>query len=179
MNKLPLILIFILGIMQLNNQIIFNFSKDADLSLWRVVDDVVMGGISRGNIKIDSNGNGVYFGKVSLENNGGFSSLRYRFNQINVSKFSKVILRIKGDGKNYQFRIKDKLANSYSYIKVFETSGEWERIEVNLAEMYPAFRGRKLDIPNFSSDVIDEIALLIGNKKEQNFQLEIDKIYLE
>ena len=45
--------------------------------------------------------------------------------------------------------------------------------------MYPAFRGRKLQMNNFSSESIQELAFLIGNKKAQNFKLEIDKIYLE
>ena len=36
--------------------------------------------------------------------------------------------------------------------------------------MHPTFRGRKLDKPNFSDDHIEEIGILIGNKKEQEFQ---------
>lgn len=165
--------------MESNQHTIIKFSRDTDASLLRVVDDVVMGGVSKGNFKIDKNGNGVYFGKVSLANNGGFSCLKYRFNKIDVTKFRKVILRIKGDGKNYQFRIKDSISNTYSYDKVLATSGKWECVEVKLVDIYAAFRGSKLDIPNFSSDVIEEITILIGNKKEQNFKLEIDKIILE
>jgi hypothetical protein len=45
--------------------------------------------------------------------------------------------------------------------------------------MYPSFRGRKLDKPNFSEDYIEEIAFLIGNKSEEKFQLLIDKIELK
>jgi hypothetical protein len=138
-----------------------------------------MGGVSQGNFKLNENKNGLYFGNVSLQNNGGFSSLRYRFDKINVSTFSKVVLRVKGDGKDYQFRVKDKYKNSYSYISLFKTSGDWQRVEIKLSEMYPAFRGRKLEMDNFSSNFIEEIAILIGNKKAQHFQLEIDKIYLE
>lgn len=165
--------------MQNLKPIIFDFSKDVDISSWRVVDDVVMGGVSRGNFKINEKGNGLYFGTVSLENNGGFSSLRFRFDKINVSKYSKVVLKIKGDGKNYRFRLKDKFRNYYSYIQVFSTSKDWQLVEINLSEMYPAFRGRKLNMDNFSSESIEEIAFLIGNKKAQSFQLEIDEIYLE
>jgi len=178
MNKIVFIFLLLIS-MQHTKHIIVDFSLKSKTSSWKVVDDVVMGGVSKGNFKINKNGNGFYFGEVSLENNGGFSSLRYRFEEINCTKFSKVILRIKGDGKNYQFRIKNKYSNYYSYISTFSTSGNWESIEINLKEMYPAFRGRKLDMANFSSETIEEIAILIGNKKPQNFQLEIDKIYLE
>jgi hypothetical protein len=165
--------------MQNSNTMLFDFSKESNISSWRVVDDAVMGGVSQGNFKLNEKGNGLYSGKVSLENSGGFSSLRYRFDQVDVSKFSKVILRLKGDGKKYQFRIKKEYSNYYSYVSVFETSGNWQLVEIQLSKMYPTFRGRKLDIDNFSSNSIEEIAILIGNKKEQLFQLEIDKIYLE
>jgi NADH dehydrogenase [ubiquinone] 1 alpha subcomplex assembly factor 1 len=165
--------------MQNDTQTIFDFTENSNISAWRVVDDVVMGGVSQGNFKINENGNGLYFGNVSLENNGGFSSLRYRFDKIDVSNFSKVILKIKGDQKKYQIRIKNKFRNYYSYISIFETSGDWQLVEINLSEMYPAFRGRTLDMENFSSNFIEEIAILIGNKKEQSFQLEIDEIYLQ
>lgn len=165
--------------MQQKNYTIVNFSEKSDISSWRVVDDVVMGGVSQGNFKINKEGNGLYLGNVSLENNGGFSSLRYRFKEIDISKFSKVILKIKGDRKTYQFRVKDKYSNYYSYVKEFSTTNKWELVTINLSKMHPQFRGKKLDMSNFSSETIEEIAILIGNKKAQNFQLEIDRIYLE
>jgi len=158
---------------------IFEFSKLSNITSWRVVDDVVMGGVSSGNFEINEKGNGLFTGEISLDNNGGFSSLRYRFDKINVENFTKVILKIKGDGKKYQFRVKDNSQNDYSYIQSFETSNNWELIEINLSDMYPAFRGRNLDMSNFSSTKIEEIALLIGNKKEETFRLEISKIYLQ
>ena len=55
----------------------------------------------------------------------------------------------------------------------------WEEVEINLSEMYPSFRGRKLSLPNFSSQEIEEITFLIANKENENFKLMIDKIYLE
>ena len=55
-------------------QIIFNFSKNAQLNNWYVVDDGVMGGRSMGSIKQDQEGHGVFAGSISLENNGGFFS---------------------------------------------------------------------------------------------------------
>ena len=158
---------------------IFEFSKQSNISSWRVVDDVVMGGVSSGNFEINEEGNGLYTGKISLDNNGGFSSLRYQFDKINVENFSKVILKIKGDGKKYQFRVKDNSQNYYSYVQTFETSNDWELVEISLSEMYPVFRGRKLGLNDFSSNGIEEIALLIGNKKEESFRLEISKIYLQ
>ncbi|MFK8060742.1 MAG: CIA30 family protein [Polaribacter sp.] len=161
------------------NTIIYDFNSKSKISDWRVVDDVVMGGLSDGNFSINENGNGEYSGKVSTENNGGFSSLRYLFSKINIENYTKVKIRLKGDGKKYQFRIKRSRNDYHSYIFSFITSKKWQTIEINLSDMYPAFRGRNLDMPNLSSKNIEEIAFLIGNKKEESFLLELDKIYLE
>lgn len=161
------------------SQIIFNFNKSSDIKNWIVIDDVVMGGKSSGSFKLNSDGYGVFLGDISLENNGGFSSVRYRFEKILINKSTKISVRIKGDGKKYQFRIKSNSADYYSYISSFSTTGEWQEIEIPLKDMYPSFRGRKLDQPNFSNDTFEEITFLIGNKNKEKFQLLIDKIELK
>ena len=157
---------------------IVEFTTKSDLKNWTVVDDVVMGGKSAGTFELNKEGFGVFSGTVSLKKNGGFSSVRYKMEGKSTESKTKIILRIKGDKKNYQFRIKSSSGDYYSYIFNFSTSGKWENIEIPLAEMYPSFRGRKLNMPNFSSDHIEEIAFLIGNKKEENFKLILDKIEL-
>ena len=158
--------------------VLIDFNKDSDLSNWTVVDDVVMGGRSDGNIEINQEGHAVFQGQVSLENNGGFSSVRYRFEQQKVDAYSKVFMRVKGDGKRYQFRMKSDRFDRHSYIYHFETTGEWQTVEIPLREMYPGFRGMKLNMPNYPGRILEEVAFLISNKKAERFQLEIDKIIL-
>ena len=175
---MKIILSFILFTM-LGTEVLFDFEKGSDLSSWRIVDDVVMGGRSSGKFSLNDAGHSQFEGKVSLENNGGFSSVRYRPETIEVKKFSKVLLRIKGDGKRYQFRIKSNISNYYSYIHYFETSGEWETVELPFAEFYPTYRGRNLDMPNYDGQFIDEISVLIANSKPQSFQLALDHISLK
>jgi NADH dehydrogenase [ubiquinone] 1 alpha subcomplex assembly factor 1 len=161
------------------SQIIFDFNKTSNIKNWIVIDDVVMGGKSSGSFNLNSDGYGVFVGDISLENNGGFSSVRYRFEKILINKSTKISIRIKGDGKKYQFRIKSNSGDYYSYISPFSTTGEWQEIEIPLKDMYPSFRGRKLDQPNFSNDAIEEITFLIGNKNKEKFLLLIDKIELK
>ena len=159
--------------------ILFDFNTKSDISDWKIVDDVVMGGQSNGSFELNREGHGVFSGKISLENNGGFSSLRYRFNEKNVEGYVKAILKLKGDGKAFQFRLKSNVYDRHSYIATFQTTGEWQTIEIKLKDMYPAFRGNKLNIPNYPIITLEEIAFLIANKKEESFQLEIDSIILE
>mgnify|MGYP006429909175 CR=1 FL=1 len=162
-----------------NNSIIFDFNKDSNLKNWKIVDDVVMGGKSSGHFELNNDGHAVFYGNISLKNNGGFSSVRYQPERIELNKASTIQIRLKGDAKKFQLRIKANTNDYYSYVKSFSTSGEWQTIEIPLNNMYPTFRGRKLDKPNFSDDHIEEIGILIGNKKEQEFKLIIDKIELK
>ncbi len=172
------IIAMIIMFASLSSQIIFDFNPDSDLKNWLVVDDVVMGGRSSGSLVLSPEGYGVFKGNVSLENNGGFSSVRHRFERMSVKGFSKIVLKVKGDGKKYQFRLKANSRDYYSYISYFSTNGDWQEIQIPLKDMYPTFRGRKLEQPNFSGEYIEEIAFLIGNKSEEEFQLLIDTIAL-
>jgi len=157
---------------------IFSFDKNTSTEDWTIINDAVMGGKSSGSFQLNEAGKGVYKGAISLENNGGFSSLRHRFKKIDARTFTKVVLRVKGDGKPYQFRIRANSSDYFSYIGKFETKTEWQTIEIKFNTMYPAFRGRTLDMPNYNGDSIEEIAFLIGNKKKENFRLLLEHITL-
>jgi len=159
--------------------VIYDFNSDSNPNEWRVVDDVVMGGRSEGDFYINGNGHGVFTGKVSLENNGGFSSIRHRFETVNTEDYQKISIRLKGDGKRYQFRVKSRTSDYYSYITYFETSGEWQTVEIELSEMYATFRGMRMDLPNYPGSSMEEISFLVGNKKAEEFKLIIDKIGLK
>ena len=157
---------------------LFDFTPEASIAEWRIQDDVVMGGRSNGDFTLSEEGHGVFHGTVSLENNGGFSSVRYRPTPIDISAYRTVQLRIKGDGKRYQLRFKSNPGDRHSYIYYFETTGDWQIIELPLENFYPTFRGRQLDLPNYPGKSVSEVAFLIGNKRAESFRLEIDGIWL-
>ena len=159
--------------------LIYDFSQTRDLAGWYVVNDGVMGGLSKGTMELNTDGHGVFQGTVRLENNGGFSSVRYPFETIRVSEYDYLVLRVKGDGKRYQLRAKSRKGQYYSYVSYFQTSGQWETIKVPLRDMYPVFRGNRLNQPDYDGVQLEEIGFLIGNKKAETFRLEIDSIYLE
>jgi len=177
--KMKLSILLALLIVSLPSIVIIDFNSKSDLSNWYVVDDGVMGGLSSGNITITKKGYAKFYGDVSLDNNGGFTSVRYQFEKKNINSYTTCKIKVKGDGKNYEFRVKSDADQRHSYKYNFQTSGKWEEIEIPLKEMYPTFIGMKLDIPNFPVDVLEEIMFLIANKKEERFQLLIDKITLE
>lgn len=158
---------------------IFDFTKNADLQKWYVVNDTVMGGESAGKMGRDVEGHGLFQGHVSLQNNGGFSSIRYDAGNITLGVYSKFVIVLKGDSKAYQFRVKSKKNDYFSYTYSFLTTNDWQTIEIPFKNMVPTFRGRTLNMSNFPGEQLEEIGFLIGNKKEEDFTLAIDHISVE
>lgn len=162
-----------------NMKEIYTFSTESNVNEWRVVNDDVMGGISQSSLKLTGAGHGQFSGRVSLENNGGFASIQFN-TTIKLAEEDKfIVLRVKGDGKSYEFRLKAKVSQSESYVHQFATSGEWQDIKLAMSEFYPQFRGRKLNIPNFNFESIEQLSFLIANNREEDFELLIDWIGLE
>ena len=150
-----------------------DYSVDA---LWHVVDDIVMGGRSEGHFAVTEEKYGRFYGKVSLENNGGFSSVRRAFSPpLDVQAYRRMFVRLKGDGSTYQLRIKADPGQRHNYVHEFTTTGEWEIIEIDFADLYPQYRGDRLDQPNFDGSRIAELGFLIGNGRAQAFELLLDR----
>ena len=183
MEKVKIILFYLLitlsPYLAIAQDIVYNFDKSSDLNNWIIVNDDVMGGVSKSNVYINDDSHCVFTGFVSTANNGGFCSLRYYLKRKKVNNNEDLKLRVKGDGKPYQLRIKSNRNDYFSYVFSFETSGDWQTISVPLKEMFPSFRGRRLNLQNFSNKYFEEIGILVGNKRNEKFSIIIDKIYLK
>jgi hypothetical protein len=158
---------------------IYTFSSQTNIKEWRIVNDGVMGGVSKSSIVLTDAGHGQFSGHVSLANNGGFASTQLNTAIKLTEEMKFIVLRVKGDGKRYEFRLKGNISQSESYVHQFPTSGEWENIKLAISEFYPQFRGRKLNRPNFNFNNIEQLSFLIANGKEEDFELLIDWIGVE
>ncbi|NCA81377.1 MAG: CIA30 family protein [Opitutae bacterium] len=158
---------------------VFDFSQDADVSGWEIQDDVVMGGVSQGQFAVNEEGNAVFTGNVSLENDGGFSSLQYGFDPVDVSTYRAIHIRLKSDGKRYQLRVESEKNVRHGYAYDFETSGDWQTVEIPFADMYAIRHGDRLDLPNYPGQTLAHVQILIGNNRAESFQLEIDKLWVQ
>ena len=56
--------------------------------------------------------------------------------RVNITQKNFQQILIRGDGKDYQLRIKSNRDDYYSYIISFKTSGEWETVTIPAKEMY-------------------------------------------
>ena len=159
-------------------QTVYDFETGGDLTRWRMVDDGVMGGRSAGTFSLNEDGHAVFAGYVSLENNGGFSSVRYAPGTMHVEDADRFVLRVKGDGKRYQFRVKPEANDRHSYVAYFRAGESWQEVEIPFSAFQPQFRGRSLNLPDFTGPTFEEIGLLIGNGRAEAFELHIDRIKL-
>jgi monofunctional biosynthetic peptidoglycan transglycosylase len=147
---------------------------------WRVVDDGVMGGLSQGNREIGDDGILRFFGTLSLENNGGFSSLRAGNIKMDLSGGEGLVLRVKGDGRTYQLRLGTEaryLGREMSFQAGFPTTkGEWNEVKVPFNRFLGSWRGKELPEIVFDPSKVRLIGLQLADKKQGPFELRVDWI---
>lgn len=147
---------------------------------WSVVDDGVMGGLSQGKREIGKDGILRFFGTLSLENNGGFSSLRTGNVKLDLSGADGVILRVKGDGRTYQLRFStdaEYRGREMSFQAGFPTTkGEWTEVKVPFGRFVGTWRGTELPDKTFEPTKIRRLGLQLADKKEGPFELHVDWI---
>ena len=158
---------------------LYHFSHNCDLKQWKTVNDSVMGGISTSSIVTNAEGKGVFTGTVSLENSGGFCAVKHTFNTVQVQNLKAFALLLKGDGKPYQFRVKNKVSDAHSYVFAFETTTNWQTVLIPFHALQATFRGQKLNLPAFDGAQLEEIMFLVSNKISETFTLIIDQIDAE
>ncbi|NIP18663.1 MAG: CIA30 family protein [Xanthomonadales bacterium] len=147
-----------------------------ELSPWRAVNDGVMGGISSGAM-VREEDMLRFTGELSLENNGGFASVR-RLTEEDLSSADRVRLEVNGDGRVYQFRIRlDGRFDGIAWRAEIPTTGEWQEVEISLADMVPVFRGNRVRgagpvVPSR----IRQIGFLVADKQPGPFRLDIRSI---
>ncbi len=143
---------------------------------WTVVNDGVMGGRSSSSINLDETGVAVFEGNLSLENNGGFASVRTDVQEGAFAAASRVLLRVRGDGKRYQLRLRPgKGFDGVAYAAGFGTkAGEWSTVELALDTLEPTYRGfRPRGVGPLDPSTVGQIGIMLADKQEGPFRLEI------
>ena len=155
----------------------FNDNEGMD---WQVVNDGVMGGLSQGKLTPNQTGKMTFSGMLSLENNGGFSTFRSGNLKLDLSRHLGLRLRVKGDGRTYQVRLATDAVfrgMEVSFAAGFPTQkGEWVEVKVPFADFKGSFRGLDLPKERLDTSKIRRVSILIGDKKQAPFEVELDYI---
>ena len=154
---------------------IIDFSR-GDVT-WPHINDGVMGGISSGEMYA-ADGYATFRGTVSFDNNGGFSSVRSQAVVHDLSAFEGLILRVRGDGKRYGFRLKiDASFDGVSYqFQIEPPAGKWVEISAPFTDFIPVYRGRVVeDHPPLDPSRIATFGLIIS-RQEGPFRIDIESV---
>ncbi|MDB4617626.1 CIA30 family protein [Verrucomicrobiales bacterium] len=147
---------------------------------WQVVNDGVMGGLSKGNVEITDEGTMKFTGTLSLENNGGFSTVRSSGEQLDLSNDSGILLRVKGDGREYDLRLDSDATYRGMPVsfagKFIAEKGDWQEVKIPWSAFEGSWRGTDLPNEKLNPAVIRRAGVLLGDKKNGPFNLEIDYI---
>jgi monofunctional biosynthetic peptidoglycan transglycosylase len=160
-------------------KLLYSFDDPGAAAGWMAINDVVMGGVSTGGIRATGEGTVLFAGRVSLENNGGFASLRSGPRQWDLESYSGIAVRVRGDGQRYKIHLKTDFSyDGISYRVPFQTDrAQWQTIRFPFAEFQPSFRGRTIiGAPPLDPRKIATIGFLISDKQAGKFRLEIDWI---
>lgn len=160
-------------------RLFFDFADEAVIDAWVAVNDAVMGGVSTGRLEATGNGTAAFTGLVSLENDGGFASVRSRPREHDLGGCAGLELRVRGDGRRYKINLKtDPLPDGVLYRAVFETrEDEWQTLRLPFVKFLPAFRGRIVpEAPPLDPSRVRSLGLMISDRQAGPFRLEIARI---
>lgn len=155
------------------------FSRGGVSLNWQIVNDSVMGGISNSNMDWVSDEVVRFSGRLAMENNGGFASVRSSGRMPEMAEAKAMVIRVKGDGRTYQLRLRTSTGwRVPDYSAEFTTKlGQWQTLVLPLRDFEAGWRGRAIrDAPPVDPREIRSIGILLGDKKPGGFALEIDWI---
>ena len=141
---------------------------------WNIVNDTVMGG--RSSSRWSDKSSALSFeGFLSLENNGGFASVRHDLNNINLSGTDGIFIKVKGDGRKYQFRIRSQASRWANYSQEFKTKKDTvQTFYLPYKDFKPSWRGRSVrNVPTLTGKDVRGIGFLLGDKIQGKFKLEV------
>ena len=155
-----------------------DFTSSSSNLGWYVVNDNVMGGRSEGSCKLEE-GKLSFTGRTNT-NGGGFSSLRTKPLQLDLSTHAGIQLRVKSDGRRYTWRLATAAqwrGRQISYWAEFETrDGEWTTVNIPFSSFIPKFRGNQLDGPPLDAGQITGMGLMIYDNQYGPFDLQLASV---
>ena len=157
---------------------IASFEDPAFLEDWGVVNDTVMGGVSRSRIEQTEEGNLLFTGDLSLRNNGGFVSMRNRPSRLSLENANAIVLRVRGDGRTYYLDLRpggQRMGGSFR--APFDTvEGEWTEVVIPMTDFFAQSFGRVIPNAVLDPSSISSIGFTLSDKNPGPFRLEVESV---
>ena len=158
---------------------LLDFDSVGETALFQPVDDAVMGGVSSSRLAPAGPGIAVFAGNVSLENGGGFASVRSVARDWDTAGAAVFVLRVRGDGRRYRFYLRTPgHPAAFRYEAPLEPpAGEWVEVEIPIPSFKAKVYGRAIPgVGPPDTTRIESLGFMISDKQAGPFRLEIDWI---
>ena len=158
------------------------FPDVASVAAWRPIDDRVMGGRSRSSATWSEDGALVFSGELSLDQGGGFASLRTELGSVNLGGSTGLRLVVRGDGRRYRINLRDRVQamepdQGTQYRALFTADGQWATRWLPWSAFVASRRGRVLpDAPPLDISSIASAGLMTAFRDPGPFRLEVRSI---
>ena len=160
-------------------KMLFAFDTPDAAKEWVAVNDGVMGGVSDGRFKLTDAKTLEFFGRLSLENNGGFASVRSKPKGLGLTKDDSIVVRLRGDGREYTLNLYVPTQRiAFSYRATIKTkAGEWIEVSVPIRDFYAtSFGNRVSDAGPVDAGKVNSVGFLLSDKRAGPFKLEVEWI---
>lgn len=157
-------------------QIILDFRGTGVVNGWQAIDDRIMGGCSLSRAEYVDQVGLRFAGTVSLENNGGFASIRSPFGHWDLGAYQGLRVRLHGDGKTYKLSLRtDRFFDGVSYQTSFTTDRAcWQEIFLHFDTFLPTHHGIRLTtVAPLNRHHITSFGLFVADRQEGLFQLDV------
>lgn len=160
------------------DRILFKFDNSDAAKAWQTVNDGVMGGRSDGRFRINPEKKMEFFGTLSLENNGGFASVRSKEAKLGLKGGDSIVIRLRGDGREYNLNLNvPRNVGRNSYRQSFKTKkDEWIEVTLPMEKFVATWRGRVFPNEKFNPSNISGLGIQLSDKKPGPFKLEVESI---
>jgi len=161
--------------------LLFDFTDPSQAIAWHAIDDRVMGGISRSSLRRDPAGHAVFEGTVSLEQKGGFASVRSSPGERGMPGAGICLIELRGDNKQFKLSLlTDDGFDSLTYQASFTPMGnDWQTLYLAQPDFRASFRGREVtNAASLDPARIRQVGLMIAARQAGPFELHIRRICL-
>jgi len=159
-------------------KVLASFDNPDSIRSWKSVNDGVMGGVSEGGFKRTDSNTLLFSGTLSLENNGGFASIRTESRAMDLTGLSALAVKARGDGRTYwiELRVARQMSAS-SYRADFPTvKGEWRETRIPLSDFKLQAFGSRLPGDPVNPANVNSVGFTLADKKAGPFELEIESV---
>lgn len=135
------------------------------------------GRFSDGRFRITDDKTLEFFGTLSLENNGGYASVRTKPTDLDIKAGATLVVRLKGDGREYVLNIYTKSRRMAFSCRapLPTTKHEWTEVAIPLADFIPTAFGRRVQgMGPVEPDQINGLGFMLSDKKAGTFRMQVE-----